>query len=91
MGSLIDEHDNAHPESFAESATEQGRACHENRELLRRVMESAGFSRLPHEWWHFSFGDQHDAFARLTAGEIDRKDAVAVYGRVGAEYPERRR
>jgi D-alanyl-D-alanine dipeptidase len=24
-----------------------------NRQLLRRVMEQAGFKQLPHEWWHF--------------------------------------
>jgi zinc D-Ala-D-Ala dipeptidase len=25
----------------------------ENRRLLRSVMEQAGFSSIPHEWWHF--------------------------------------
>lgn len=29
------------------------RAQHENRLLLRRAMEAAGFAQLPHEWWHF--------------------------------------
>lgn len=25
----------------------------QNRRLLRKVMETAGFKQLPHEWWHF--------------------------------------
>jgi D-alanyl-D-alanine dipeptidase len=28
-----------------------------NRELLRQVMEDAGFIRLPKEWWHFDYKD----------------------------------
>lgn len=28
-----------------------------NRQLLHRAMIKAGFSSLPREWWHFSFGD----------------------------------
>ncbi len=28
------------------------------RSLLFRVMNKAGFSQHPNEWWHFSFGDQ---------------------------------
>jgi len=24
-----------------------------NRDVLRAIMESAGFTQLPHEWWHF--------------------------------------
>ena len=29
-----------------------------NRELLVVVMSYAGFTQLPTEWWHFSYGDQ---------------------------------
>ena len=29
-----------------------------NRELLVEVMSFAGFTQLPTEWWHFSYGDQ---------------------------------
>lgn len=28
---------------------------HENRDLLRTVMEAEGFQVLPHEWWHFDY------------------------------------
>lgn len=31
---------------------------HRRRELLRTVMEQAGFAQHPNEWWHFSWGDQ---------------------------------
>ena len=48
-----------------------------NRRLLHWVMEDAGFVGHPHEWWHFSWGDQ--MWARLT-----ERDA-AVYA--AAEPP----
>jgi D-alanyl-D-alanine dipeptidase len=28
-----------------------------NRQILHQAMTKAGFSNLPREWWHFSFGD----------------------------------
>ncbi|MFN8607865.1 MAG: M15 family metallopeptidase [Vulcanimicrobiota bacterium] len=28
---------------------------HQNRDLLRTVMEAEGFQVLPHEWWHFDY------------------------------------
>ena len=31
---------------------------HGRRQLLRQVMETAGFVQHPNEWWHFSLGDQ---------------------------------
>ena len=30
----------------------------ENSDLLVEVMSFAGFTQLPTEWWHFSYGDQ---------------------------------
>ncbi len=35
----------------------------ENRQILRRAMEKAGFTQLPHEWWHF------DAMPRASVRE----------------------
>ena len=32
--------------------------CRANRDLLCKVMGFAGFTQLPTEWWHFSYGDQ---------------------------------
>ncbi len=48
---------------------------HRHRQLLARVMTSAGFVQHPNEWWHFSWGDQLWAW---------RSGATtACYGRVG--------
>ena len=33
-------------------------AFQRHRDLLRDVMDTAGFVRHPNEWWHFSWGDQ---------------------------------
>lgn len=43
-----------------------------NRRLLLSVMEKAGFSNYPDEWWHFDYGNQNWAY--FTSGE------KAVYG-----------
>ena len=48
-----------------------------NRELLRSVMEGAGFYRLSHEWWHFSYGDQ---FWALIESLRTGRTVPAVYG-----------
>jgi D-alanyl-D-alanine dipeptidase len=50
-----------------------------NRDLLRTVMISAGFERLPREWWHFSYGDQMWA---LLQSIKDRRKVSAIYGRL---------
>jgi D-alanyl-D-alanine dipeptidase len=47
---------------------------HQNRLLLKAVMEQAGFQRHPGEWWHFCYGDQMWAWL----SEAPR----AIYGRV---------
>ncbi len=50
-----------------------------NRDLLNRVMSGAGFHRITHEWWHFSYGDQ--MWALLESVKTDR-DTLAIYGEV---------
>lgn len=30
----------------------------ENRRLLVRTMENAGFSNYPQEWWHYNYGNR---------------------------------
>ena len=47
----------------------------QRRDLLAAVMEAAGFAQHPHEWWHFSHGDQ------LWAWRTGQ--AKAIYGRSG--------
>lgn len=80
MGSLIDEHDNAHPDAFVDSEHPDAYIFQKNRDTLKAFMESVGFSRLAHEWWHFSSDDQHSVFEKMKRG-FASKDAVAKYGR----------
>jgi D-alanyl-D-alanine dipeptidase len=80
MGSLIDEHENASPESFVDSDHPEAGVFHRNRELLSVFMESGGFARLPHEWWHFSLGDQNEVFSKMLRGFLP-PDSTARYGR----------
>ncbi len=82
MGSSIDDPENAHPDSFFESDHPHADKFHENRQTLRAFMESSGFTRLPHEWWHFSLGDQHAVFEKIRRGFLP-PDSVARYGKIG--------
>jgi D-alanyl-D-alanine dipeptidase len=76
MGSPIDEATGrSYPDHYAQAASPQEQAFHENRVLLNDVMAAAGFCRHGNEWWHFSLGDQMSAW---TQGR-----AVAIYGRAG--------
>ncbi|MCX5930255.1 MAG: D-alanyl-D-alanine dipeptidase [Cyanobacteria bacterium] len=43
---------------------------HRRRSLLREVMAAAGFAQHPHEWWHFSHGDQLWAWRQGAAAAI---------------------
>jgi D-alanyl-D-alanine dipeptidase len=76
MGSPIDENsDRSNPDYFVE----RNPAVHANRELLREVMQAAGFRRHPFEWWHFSVGDQMWVW-QIRQINPDSQ-AVACYGR----------
>ena len=50
------------PDHFSAAArampTAEAAHWHGRRQLLRQVMETAGFAQHPNEWWHFSLGDQ---------------------------------
>jgi D-alanyl-D-alanine dipeptidase len=78
MGCEIDESSSrALPSHHDHRATLEATQYAENRELLRRVMEGAGFHRLSHEWWHFSYGDQFWALIEsLRSSEV----VSALYG-----------
>ena len=57
MGSAIDEiSERSYPDHFATQPN--GERFHRHRTLLLQTMEKAGFRQHPHEWWHFSLGDQ---------------------------------
>ncbi|PZV16821.1 MAG: D-alanyl-D-alanine dipeptidase [Pseudanabaena sp.] len=59
MGSPIDEiSDRSLPNYFASFRNSQAVVFNRNRELLNEVMTYSGLKRHPHEWWHFSYGDQ---------------------------------
>lgn len=54
MGTKIDEFCDATRSDFENLSP----ICKDNRDLLYKVMNFAGFVQLPTEWWHFSYGDQ---------------------------------
>ena len=69
MGSAIDELVEASDSDYYFNSDTQEQ---KNRELLVEVMHYAGFTQLPTEWWHFSYGDQIWA--------VDNGRDVALYG-----------
>lgn len=78
MGSGFDEvSERIHPHYYLGSTEADADEINGNRDLLRRIMEGAGFRRLTHEWWHFSYGDQ--MWALLESLETG-KDIRAIYG-----------
>ncbi|MDX2231499.1 MAG: M15 family metallopeptidase [Leptolyngbyaceae cyanobacterium bins.349] len=80
MGSAIDElSPRSYPDYYAASEVESEQVFHRHRELLNQVMTQAGLLRHPHEWWHFSYGDQLWAWLRRQQGD---RAAIACYGRV---------
>jgi D-alanyl-D-alanine dipeptidase len=52
--------------------------AHAHRQALLEAMASAGFTRHPEEWWHFSYGDQMWAWLSSRASGTEVK---ARYGR----------
>jgi D-alanyl-D-alanine dipeptidase len=48
----------------------------ENRELLLKAMEDAGFVNYPEEWWHFSYGER--LWAELTGASETKYAALGV-------------
>lgn len=61
---------------FDEKEDSQSKVYALNRKLLEDVMTSVGFTQLPTEWWHYSFGDQIDAAAKSSDDNIK----AAIYG-----------
>jgi zinc D-Ala-D-Ala dipeptidase len=81
MGSPIDEmSDRSLPAYFANSEDPVEQQYHHHRQLLDRIMTAAGFRRHPHEWWHFSIGDQ--LWAWLNNQSDPQHTIPAYYGRV---------
>lgn len=88
MGSPIDEMSpRSYPNYFGAIADPtdpeydpQKARYHQCRQGLRKVMVESGFCSHPHEWWHFSYGDQFWVWQRQQLGMDAPK--VAWYGAV---------
>ncbi|MBV5259983.1 M15 family metallopeptidase [Synechococcus moorigangaii CMS01] len=75
MGGNIDDiGDCSYPDFYQTSPNPIEQQYHSHRQLLKQVMEQAGFVLHPNEWWHFSYGDQ------LWAWRTNQ--AIAHYGRI---------
>ena len=78
MGSIFDDATElAHTDHFERAAQDalghfSDAEARENRRLLYWLMTGEGFANNPHEWWHFSWGDQ--MWAKLTGAK------AAVFG-----------
>lgn len=84
MGGEIDDlADWSAPDFYRDRRDPKSQHFHQNRELLRDVMESVGFLRHPGEWWHFSLGDQMWAWLfNQRYPNHSASPAIARYGRV---------
>lgn len=80
MGSPIDEvSKRSHPDFFQAFSDNISQLVHTRRCLLRNCMTTQGFQQHPHEWWHFSLGDQ--LWAHLMQ-QVTGHAYTARYGRV---------
>ncbi|MEB3309846.1 MAG: M15 family metallopeptidase [Snowella sp.] len=84
MGGEIDDlADWSDPNFYRDRPDAQSQMFHYHRELLREVMESAGFLRHLGEWWHFSLGDQMWAWLfNQRCAQDSAYPAIARYGRI---------
>lgn len=83
MGSAFDElSPRSYPDHYLHDMSDFGRTAHAHRLLLKDVMESVGFKRLSHEWWHFSYGDQMWSLLSYVQGGEQGEPVPACYGAV---------
>ncbi|WP_305879871.1 M15 family metallopeptidase [Thermosynechococcus sp. HN-54] len=82
MGGAIDEVSaRSFPDFYDRYPEETHAACFaQRRQILYQAMHRAGFQRHPHEWWHFSLGDQ--LWAWQLRQETGQQDIIARYGRI---------
>ena len=80
MGCPIDENsERARPNHFANADDPNGHEAHQNRLLLRDLMQAEGFQCHKLEWWHFSIGDQYWAWRQRE--NLGANNIIASYGR----------
>jgi len=89
MGGEIDEiGDHSFPKFYEASTNSEEIKFNYHRQLLADCMSNAGFQRHPHEWWHFSYGDQMWCYlnnlesASVQSGSKPDASESARYGRV---------
>ncbi len=58
MGGSFDETEEHSHTWYYENPERGNIIARNNRRLLVRIMESAGFSNYPSEWWHFDYGNR---------------------------------
>lgn len=58
----------------------------ENRELLRKIMMSAGFAPFDGEWWHFSYGDREWAYYYNQPAAIYTQISLADFKKMAIQY-----
>ncbi len=61
MGSEFDEFSERSNTDYYEKKGKDAQARH-NRRMLYQIMNQAGFTNLPSEWWHYDYGDQFWSF-----------------------------
>ena len=75
MGGHIDQMDETSKPNFYKNIDqEEAIIWNERRNLLKEIMLKFGFVQHPHEWWHFSYGDQLWAWKN--------KKPNALYGKI---------
>lgn len=80
MGTVIDEISPCSSPDYFEAYTNfEEQKYHQNRQILSRIMNSVGFQQHPHEWWHFSYGDQLWVWLNIQHNKTHQN--IAQYGR----------
>ena len=59
MGTGFDDFSEKAETDYFEKSEFDGSIVQKNRRILKKAMESAGFTNLPSEWWHYDFGDRN--------------------------------
>lgn len=59
LGTGFDDFSDKAETDYFEKEEFGGSIIQKNRRILKSAMESAGFTNLPSEWWHYDYGDRN--------------------------------
>jgi D-alanyl-D-alanine dipeptidase len=59
MGTAFDDFSEKAETDYFEKHGFDGSVVRKNRRILKSAMESAGFTNLPSEWWHYDYGNRN--------------------------------